>query len=507
MNISHTPQQASRHKAATPAELGYTIIMTALLLIPLMAFTGFAVDTGAWYARGAHLQRAADAAALAGAARMPDFAVAKTFAKDTATKNGFSTLDNITVAVTQLGERKIRVTIVDDDVERYFSSIFLNNMTITRSAVAEFVRPVPLGSPENRFGNDPTLPGSPQPGLWGNIHGPQTENHKGDRYATGCRAANSKDYCNPYTNTEYRGFYIYSVDVPANTGPVNIQVYDAGLFPKANQQTNTGDALYSNFGQPNTGLMTTDWDVRGPDNTVLDYDDAPFASCGGAPGSFHITQGDAAAPAIYEEKWVNLCTVSNGLSVTTRYWIRVGASGDGNGANRYSIRTTGGSGVRLSAFGDMSMFNNQLSVNPNFYLAEVESIHAGKTFLINLYDPGEIGVQAAMMDILAPDGSTASSCKVKVYDNPTDSSPSSSFTRTPCSIQTTSSTPDSNNKYQGLYDGKRLEISIKLAPTYACSVCWWKVRYDLGSAIGKNPSDTTTWSASILGDPVHLVNE
>ena len=37
-----------------------------LLLVPLMAFTGLAVDVGGWYARGAQLQRAADAAALAG---------------------------------------------------------------------------------------------------------------------------------------------------------------------------------------------------------------------------------------------------------------------------------------------------------------------------------------------------------------------------------------------------------------------------------------------------------
>ncbi|MBV9953087.1 MAG: hypothetical protein JO291_14135, partial [Acidimicrobiia bacterium] len=44
------------------------MIMTALLLIPLLAFAGLAVDVGSWYARGQQLQRAADAAALAGAA-------------------------------------------------------------------------------------------------------------------------------------------------------------------------------------------------------------------------------------------------------------------------------------------------------------------------------------------------------------------------------------------------------------------------------------------------------
>ena len=54
------------------------MIMTALLLVPLLAFAGLAVDVGGWYARGTQLQRAADAAALAGAALMPDFPAAQT---------------------------------------------------------------------------------------------------------------------------------------------------------------------------------------------------------------------------------------------------------------------------------------------------------------------------------------------------------------------------------------------------------------------------------------------
>ena len=36
-----------------PSEKGYILAMAALLLIPMLAFTGFATDVGAWYARGA----------------------------------------------------------------------------------------------------------------------------------------------------------------------------------------------------------------------------------------------------------------------------------------------------------------------------------------------------------------------------------------------------------------------------------------------------------------------
>ena len=52
---------------------GYAVILTSLVLVPLLGFTGFAVDVGAWYARASSIQRAADAAALAGVVWQPDF--------------------------------------------------------------------------------------------------------------------------------------------------------------------------------------------------------------------------------------------------------------------------------------------------------------------------------------------------------------------------------------------------------------------------------------------------
>ena len=66
-----------------------------------------------------------------------------------------------------------------------------------------------------------------------------------------------------------------------------------------------------------------------------------------------------------------------------------------------------GTPVTLSAYRDMSMFNNQLTVNPSFYLAKVDPIHKGKTFLVSLYDPGEINVIGAQMQVLDPTGAIA----------------------------------------------------------------------------------------------------
>ena len=44
------------------------------------------------------------------------------------------------------------------------------------------------------------------------------------------------------SNTEYRGSYMYTVDVPSGAGPVNIEIYDAGLYDRgSNEQVETGD--------------------------------------------------------------------------------------------------------------------------------------------------------------------------------------------------------------------------------------------------------------------------
>ncbi len=47
-------------------------------------------------------------------------------------------------------------------------------------------------------------------------------------------------------------------------------------------------------------------------------------------------------------------------------------------------------------------------------------------------------------------------------------------------------------------------LDIALPPNYTTlygTKTWWKVRYTAGSA----PTDRTTWSVNIVGDPVHLV--
>jgi hypothetical protein len=155
---------------------GFAIALTALLIVPLLAFTAYAVDLGAWYARASQLQRAADAAALAGAPLLPDEARAAAAAVNSLTKNGFCTTattatctsasTNITITMgrVQSTTNQYTVGISDGKAQQFFSVLgrppgAVNSCTpqtttvcIQRSGTAEKIRPVPMGSPRNFLG-------------------------------------------------------------------------------------------------------------------------------------------------------------------------------------------------------------------------------------------------------------------------------------------------------------------------------------------------------------------
>ena len=79
---------------------------------------------------------------------------------------------------------QLRATITHE-VPTFFMKVFgINTLSITRTAVAEYVLPLPMGSPEPYFGNDPEL--GRWPNLWGNIHGYYTGKGLGDRFSSQC---------------------------------------------------------------------------------------------------------------------------------------------------------------------------------------------------------------------------------------------------------------------------------------------------------------------------------
>src|ERR1019366_1835570 len=149
-----TPTRPSRRR-----QNGQILVIFAGALIALSGIVAIVVDVSWYWANTLRVQRAADAAALAGAVYLPgNTANAYFYARAEATKNGY-TAGGATV-VTPLQDtanggndpRQLDVT-VSAPVGTFFMRVFvINTITATRTAKAIYVQPVPMGSPLATYG-------------------------------------------------------------------------------------------------------------------------------------------------------------------------------------------------------------------------------------------------------------------------------------------------------------------------------------------------------------------
>jgi len=240
-------------------QAGYGAILVATLIPTVfIACAAVAVDTGNWYAQQKDMQKAADAAALAGVPFLPnDMPSATAKALDVAKRNGYDDADpNVTVVV-GLGDRptKLKVTITAKVPNTFGKVIGVPTATLQESAIADYQGPQPMGSPCNTFGNEPPggtggstppppgtalgtapfancKPVSPQtmarPQFWGGINGPSTDKVQGDQYGSTICGSNV-DGCTGSTNNDLDPFgYVFVVKVQqaAVNTDVNVQLYD-----------------------------------------------------------------------------------------------------------------------------------------------------------------------------------------------------------------------------------------------------------------------------------------
>jgi hypothetical protein len=491
--------------AGSRSQRGYILWMSAFTMTLLLTASAFAVDLGSLYARASRIQRAADAAAMAGVVWMPgDFTRATTEALDIAAKNGFST--GVTVAAVPGNSYRLKVTIRDSNIPRFFSVMLsASPASVTRASTAEFLPTVPLGSPENRLGNDPADTPPYLAYLWASISGPYTDRNNGDPFSTKCGAATSGGSCTQ-SNTQYRtSGYKYAVDVPAAAigRTLTVAVYDAGNYPRAS---------YANVETADNGTVSTSFEMFdvNPQPTDIAGDFAASRSlkgvCSSAPGKFVIS--DNSNSATYKNRWVDLCTVA--VTAAGTYHIQVKSSSlvdmagapvadSGNGWNQFSLKAAvSGIGVTPSLFGvgDLSLFNNlpgaSGDVVANFYFAKIDPIYAGKTLSAQLFDPGDGASGDYYVNVLMP-GGAATGCSYGVLGG-------TKTNISPCRVQT-------RNASGNTYNGKWLQIDVALPTSYSCSAdCWWKVSYEfLNVAVGSSPNDRTVWSVQLSGHPIHLV--
>ena len=127
------------------------MVLVAMAMVVLLGMAAFGTDLAWFYLNASRVQRAADAGALAGVVWLPGATgTANTTALSVAKQNGYDDLDpDVTVTSGVVGgeANQLQVT-VRDIVPTFFAQIFgFDDMTIERSAVAEYIPPLKLGSP------------------------------------------------------------------------------------------------------------------------------------------------------------------------------------------------------------------------------------------------------------------------------------------------------------------------------------------------------------------------
>jgi len=125
--------------------------------IVLVVLMGLVVDIGWFWATSVRVQRAADAAALAGVTKLtPDSdASAITAARAAAGLNGFTHgSGGVTVTVSRNPglDHRLRVTVTSPVSTFFLRGVGINLFTAERAGEADYTVPVPMGSPDNAYG-------------------------------------------------------------------------------------------------------------------------------------------------------------------------------------------------------------------------------------------------------------------------------------------------------------------------------------------------------------------
>jgi hypothetical protein len=553
MRVDHTGRRFPGHhrtRTRLKGERGYVLALTAMLLIPLTVVTAFATDIGSWYAQGTRMQRAADAASLAGVVWMPDVATAVSIATQVATQNGFTTgVNGFTVTVQQAGAQQLRVAITGPG-DLFFGRTVLKTKSLTRDATAEYILAVPLGSPKNFLGTGSLISAAQgftaqqetdnRENDWLAISGKCASKEQGERYMTISDAnypGGSYGSCSPGTNgtvanTEYRtsGYY-YTMDLAANhTGPVYLEVYDPAMC--------SGSAIDNSTSSGGTASQIT-FVVKDKDNTPYDLTNNPVlqtftadptANCSGGANSYQnywrtmAVFNSPTAGQYYLQVYdpTNSPTVSSnrgfsGFSIRARFDGTATAVGAKMLNAPFGLCSTivGSTSPQYSAacpqvhgYDAMGIYLNAASTTASFYLADIGQKQSGKTMTVTLWDTGE-GAQS--IELLNPLGTavtfnfTIPACQS--LGGP-DVDATGGCTGGPINILSVSGTgtqPGPQRTSSSKYNDRSISLTYVLPAdinTAYGGLTWWKVRYKSTSSV----TDRTTWSVSIKGDPVHLVD-
>jgi hypothetical protein len=586
------PTSSATGKPSRLAQRGQVLALLVMSIFVILGFVAIVIDVSWYWTNTLRVQRAADAAALAGAVDLPakpggagvlTLSTGSGDAYAEAAKNGY-TNGSGGVVVTPLQDSVARTggnnnqedVTISAPVSTFFMRIFgIRTITATRISKALFTLPVPMGSPENYYGvfgpvrdatynnGTPTTYNLTGPGaacLNGVAHcyqdtGGQTLNTRGfwaELNTEGAANVNGDAYQPFYdtpTSTAARtcpsagnacydayDYYNYAISMPPNTSGGYVYIYDP-VFCATALSSGTGDRWFSGstavstwyelFNTNNTPYDITDDMLIATSGTTFRDIAASDSSMGGSGGSECRKQTTKYNDGRdFHDSWylLNPSNPLTGGANGTVYRLHTTSSvpagqtdsvnqKNANGEQNFAIFANDAEGTPTNGLlpdvyglGAMQMFtplsaSGGPAVQSEFYLAQVPQYYAGKTLQINLWDPGDTSPLSASLAIEIPDSSTNGWSPTSVTWTAvqgTTNSAAGCVTSSGSGTSIVTATPASQ------FNGCWVTIDASIPTTYAALQSgWWKIRYSMTG--NGTSSDVTTWTAQILGNPVHLV--
>ncbi|MDJ0663615.1 MAG: pilus assembly protein [Acidimicrobiia bacterium] len=481
-------------------ENGVVLVLTSLAMVVLMGMAAFAIDLGWLYYKQLDVRKAAEASALAGVVHMPlpgcsDPVLGtepNTVALELAVTHGYNHGGNASVATaTGANCNQLSVT-VGTTVETFFMRVFgRNSFSISETATAEQLPPLKLGSDEPSLGNDP------ERGIveyfWAAINGDCELKSNGDPYSPHRVGAG----CSGATNSEFRDpAYYYAVEVPHGQGggSLTVQVYDGDHWHDNRDDYDSGNvwATGDRINPSGVGSWDLDFILYEPDDTPNNWTDNSTVAGG---GSCFRDFDDQTSNTGDVQRWTTVCTVSNAQSGI--YVLAVSTGGNRRAISTYTLRTTYNGNfdppnnpVQLYGLGALSLDMRDPGATPTFKIAKLEEQYANSDLIIGLYDVGDVYNGTAWLRF----GGEVSGmdCEISVNGGAwgSDDSPGSA----PCEIEASGQR----------YNGDWIELKFAVPPTYTCSGdCWVNVQYTMSATA--DVTERTTWTATVNGQPIHLV--
>jgi Flp pilus assembly protein TadG len=156
------PHRVSHDEPRRISQLGQVLPLFVLLSVVILGGAALLTDVAWWWTYEQRAQRAADAAALAGAIYLPgNQGRAYSTALAEAAKNGFvNGSGGVTVTPRRdLDDPRKLIVDVDGHVDTHFARVFcwdggpcLTRVDVGVTGAANYVLPVPMGSPQNYYG-------------------------------------------------------------------------------------------------------------------------------------------------------------------------------------------------------------------------------------------------------------------------------------------------------------------------------------------------------------------